>query len=347
MLPTIFQSTEHFRRAFARGLERLAQRQEPGPTILVAANNCQDPTALSPACQRIRQDLFAATCQKYQAALTTPQVNERENITILRNIKEQLNTAALATTSTRKIDNTWPVQLNPIRKLRPRRDAAKTVMSMREHEPFDQLKLNFTMEQLQTECIWKGTLEGRRIRLFFNMFPFRTLHAILVPEPTKQYRQELTEELHLWACVVVELVGSKIPWFGMGYNSVGAFASIDHLHWQTYIDPVLLPVMHDHWQHNDGKDAYPLPCETFTRPNDSWEWIKARQEADRPYNLLYTPSRVFCFPRPFQGSYGHAPWTSGFAWYECAGGMITFTDAEYDVLTATMILDEYAKMRDA
>ena len=63
------------------------------------------------------------------------------------------------------------------------------------------------------------------------------------------------------------------------------------------------------------------------------------------YNLIYTPDKVYCFARRFQGQYEHAPWTSGFAWYECGGGMITLNDEHFRTLTSGMISKEFAKMR--
>ncbi len=104
--------------------------------------------------------------------------------------------------------------------------------------------------------------------------------------------------------------------------------------------------MSGRWIHNGGSEQYPLPCVKFTDDRESWKWIQERHAADAPYNLVYTPAGVYCFARKFQGSYQHAEWTSGFAWYECAGSMITFCESDYGALTSDMILGEFEKMRD-
>ena len=112
-----------------------------------------------------------------------------------------------------------------------------------------------------------------------------------------------------------------------------------------FIEPGGLPVMNERWNYNGGAAEYPLACVNCRDDCDSWEWIQRRHQGNLPYNLIYTPRGVFCFARKFQGAYANAPWTSGFAWYECGGSMITFNPQTYSGLTQEMILDQFAEMR--
>jgi len=45
-----------------------------------------------------------------------------------------------------------------------------------------------------------------------------------------------------------------------------------------------------------------------------------------------------------QGSYTHAPWTAGFAWYELAGGVTAFNRQDY-AIDAEAVRRELGKLR--
>jgi diadenosine tetraphosphate (Ap4A) HIT family hydrolase len=347
-IPEMFRSAEHHKRGFVNGLRTVAQSDEINAAILLAASYSQSPGLFDQELRAAQGEALRRICEKYKAQLGSLVKSEREDIAVLRGIRD-LARNGLPPTRTRVIDGIWVAQFNPVRGLRPSRGASRPVVSIYEHEPWETLKLHFDMDRVQSERIWEGKLgEGelgdRFTSLFLNMFPFADCHGVLVPDRGKHYRQELSKDLHAWAWSVVRLVGARIPSFGMGYNSLGAYASVDHLHWQTFIDPAGLPVTDARWLHNGGDLPYPLPCTKFVDERGSWGWIQDRHNADRPYNLIYTPAGVFCFARGFQGSYTHAGWTSGFAWYECGGGMIAFRGPDYDALTPAMILCEYANM---
>jgi hypothetical protein len=91
---------------------------------------------------------------------------------------------------------------------------------------------------------------------------------------------------------------------------------------------------------------YPLPCIVFDSWEASWQWMERiyRQNV-HSFNLLYTPGKVYCFERKRQGTYRHARWTSGFAWYELSGNMITFSRADYISLTPEQIEKEFKKLK--
>jgi hypothetical protein len=49
-------------------------------------------------------------------------------------------------------------------------------------------------------------------------------------------------------------------------------------------------------------------------------------------------------PRRFQGSYQHADWTGGFAWYEMCGGMTVSGEADFLTLNDAAVVAEFAKL---
>jgi hypothetical protein len=83
----------------------------------------------------------------------------------------------------------------------------------------------------------------------------------------------------------------------------------------------------------------------FYSATEAWAHIETLHESETSYNLIYRPGRLYCLPRKRQGSYEHAPWTHGFAWYELAGGVTTFSRSDFDTLDETAIEQEMAKLR--
>lgn len=126
---------------------------------------------------------------------------------------------------------------------------------------------------------------------------------------------------------------NAFPGVGFGYNSYGAYASVNHLHFQMFIDEEGLPVTDKCWTHNGGDTAYPVDCYAFDSAIDSWRMIRNLHQQLQPYNILYVPGRVYIFPRKTQGMVEVPGWSSGFTWYELSGGMISFNYDDYKKLT--------------
>jgi hypothetical protein len=340
-----FESESQFKKEFAGGLLRLAKMQKLGAFILVTANGWHY-RELGLMIGKALEDTVKEMCSSYHEQLSKgPNPNELPDVAVLREIIAT-GWGKLRETEYRSV-GTWVAQFNIVRSFRPRRAAREHVSNVCERVDFSRLPFHFDKDFVQDEKFGAGDLEGRKASLFYNMFPFANAHAILVLEPKDHHQQILQQDQHQWAWVVAQAVGKEIPCFGMGYNSLGAYASVRHLHWQTFIEPNGLPVMHARWRHNDGTEEYPLPCRTFFNSEDSWEWVEERHQSNTPYNLIYLPGRIYCFERRFQNSYEHACWTSGFAWYECGGGMITSSEDDFDALTSEMIFSEFVKMRIA
>ncbi|GAA6107827.1 GDP-D-glucose phosphorylase 1 [Tachysurus ichikawai] len=111
------------------------------------------------------------------------------------------------------------------------------------HQQFDPTLFNFNKinsaeilfemhkaEQIYTGCAGKGTCVTCVV--IINVSPLEFGHCLLVPEPSRCHPQILTP---LALQIGVEsLFLSADPGFRVGFNSLGAFASVNHLHLHAY-----------------------------------------------------------------------------------------------------------------
>jgi hypothetical protein len=237
----------------------------------------------------------------------------------------------------------WELQFNHIRAFRPARMTGEAVRGI--SRPFQAQGFHFNKPFLRNEVIWAGELTGMRVDLLYNKFPFVPLHGLLVPEREACLPQLLTRRHHAFIWSLCENLERQLPGWGVAYNSYGAFASVNHLHFQSFIRQHPLPITEGHWRHNGGTRPYPLVCEVYETPDAAWERIETLHADRTSYNLIYLPGRLYCLPRRAQGSFAHAAWTSGFAWYELAGGFTAFNRTDYDALDGAAIESELRKLR--
>jgi hypothetical protein len=144
---------------------------------------------------------------------------------------------------------------------------------------------------------------------------------------------------------LTQAMAEHLSGVGFAYNSYGAYASVNHLHFQMFVRETPLPLSHAQWRHNGGAEDYPTDCEVYGTAAEAWERLEALHRDEISYNLIYLPGRLYCLPRKTQGSYAHSPWTSGFAWYEAAGGITTFNRTDYDSLDGSRIRQELRKLK--
>ncbi len=236
----------------------------------------------------------------------------------------------------------WALSFNPVRALRPpRMSGAKIDRLLR---PFDATGFHFNKPFLAREVFWEGELAGKAARLLYNKFPFARLHGLLVPEPTREIPQYLTPELHGWAWAVCRQIAAVVPGFCLAYNSYGAQASVNHLHFQSFIQETPLPVQDAGFTHNGGEQPYPLPCQRFSDATEASFYLDELHGRDLPYNLLYSEKDLYVLARAPQGSRPGASWNTGFAWSEVAGAITLFSRDEYEGLGATDIAGELARL---
>lgn len=341
-LPDLFSSPERLRAAFLAGLERQLDDPGLGAFILVLANARFDPgiwpSLKAPLSVRLERQ-FAAI----QAELRCGQAVNHPDDDLLAFLKlAALGFEHLNGTAWRQV-GPWEIQFNPIRALRPAR-ASQLRTDGCTPPAFNPGGFQFNKPFLTPEILWQGELRRHPVRLLYNKFPFADLHGILVPDPARQHPQRLSQNWHLYAWHLAESLTPRLPGFGISYNSYGAQASVNHLHFQTFVRERPLPVADPAWRHNGGAMVYPLLCHVFEDALDAWFFIEHLHAGNQPYNLAYTGERLYCLPRKPQGSQPSPSWSAGQAWYELAGGAITANQGDFHNLTAEQIAAELAAL---
>ncbi|XP_008803683.2 GDP-L-galactose phosphorylase 1-like [Phoenix dactylifera] len=122
-------------------------------------------------------------------------------------------------------------------------------------QPFDSNKFNFTKVG-QEEVLFRFEAGGDTRSHFFesapvgateppnvvaiNVSPIEYGHVLLIPRVLECLPQRNDHESFLLALNMAAEAGS--PYFRLGYNSLGAFATINHLHFQAYYLAMPFPV---------------------------------------------------------------------------------------------------------
>ena len=342
MLPGPFRSADTLRQAFVTGLEGLLEQPGLGAYILVHANAGFDAEIFA----RLRlplQQSFERLAESCREALS----NGRDLIGAADDQAVFLKLMAIGFAGVQltqfRHEDVWELQFNHIRAFRPPRMAETAAMGL--HQPFNENAFHFNKPFLRKEVFWTGDLLGLEVDLLYNKFPFVPLHGLLVPERQSREPQYLSHPYHLYVWALTQAMAEYLPGVGFAYNSYGAYASVNHLHFQMFVRDVPLPLSLPVWRHNGGAEDYPTHCEVYGGVGEAWERLEELHRDEISYNLIYLPGRVYCLPRKTQGSYAHSPWTSGFAWYEAAGGITTFNRTDYATLDATRIRQELRRLR--
>lgn len=341
-LPQPFVSLAALQQAFTDGLARLLARNDGlGAYILVLANAAQDATLWQLLERQLEERHY------HLAALVTAALRQGRPIAEPEDdLMVFLKLLAIGfgdglRVRTRRVGH-WEVSFNPLRALRPARASRACIDGLL--RPFDPEGFHFNRLGLEREVWWSGSLLGRSVRLLYNKFPFVDLHGLLVPEPEREWPQWLTPHWHAWAWETAIAAAEALPGFGLAYNSYGAHASVNHLHFQTFLRSEPLPLLQACWRHNGGDQPYPAACQVYADPEAGWAAIESLHARGTPYNLIYLPGRLYLLPRRPQGSYPPAAWSSGHAWFEMAGGVVLFNRADYDSLDAGTITAELQRV---
>ncbi len=340
MLPHPLASAAALEHAFAEGLSTMLERHPGlGVHILALANAAYDGDLWA----RLAAPLAARHAELAETISGTlrrgGRLSEPEDDIMVFLKLLAIGFEHLQTTQQRRA-GPWELSFNPIRALRPPRMSGARIDRLL--RPFDATGFHFNKPFLAREVFWEGDLLGKQARLLYNKFPFARLHGLLVPEPEREWPQYLTPELHGWAWEVCERVAAVIPGFSLAYNSYGALASVNHLHFQSFVRPTPLPVQAAEFAHNGGEHSYPLPCERFSDLEAAWFRLDQLHSHGTPYNLVYGGGVLHVLPRMAQGSHPLASWNAGFGWSDLAGAITLFSREEYNGICEADIAREMA-----
>lgn len=319
----VFATPEILRDAFEQRLTELLELDQLGVFILVLANASFQRQTF----ERLQRPLSVAFDRwRWRLHDQDPYVTDApaDDIEVLRRLCA-LGFERLGTTRWRSL-GPWKLQFNPLRALRPPRLSHAVPSGL--YQSFDPTGFHFNKPFLRKEIFWQGTLAGVPMRLLYNKFPFAELHGLLVPDPEACKPQWLTREDHELVWRIGNELGPQLPGLGFGYNAYGAYASVNHLHFQMFVrSEDQYPVESSRWRHHGGPATYPVPVQCHEDSAPAWQALQSLHAAGRPYNLLYRPGRVYILERSMQGGCVHGDWTTGFAWSEMAGAM-TVSGAE-------------------
>jgi diadenosine tetraphosphate (Ap4A) HIT family hydrolase len=332
--PYLFSCDEHLREAFESGLKELLHgHDELGVFILVLANAVFDQDIfdhLAPALEA-KFNLLAKEIGQctVSAEGCDPDIPD-DDLEVFRWLI-MLGFENIRPPQYRQV-GPWEVQFNQLRSFRPARISNTEINGIT--LPFDPQAFHFNKSFLSKEILWEGELAGCVSTLFYNKYPFVPLHGLLVPERELGRPQLLDRSWLEYLWTITGQLGVTVPGIGFAYNSYGANASVNHLHFQMSVREDQLPIAANVWGHNGGDIPYPVDCFRFTSLSDSWEFIDELHQKENNYNLLALPGELYCIPRNRQGSYSHSGWTEGFSWYELCGGATTFDQESFEQLTA-------------
>ena len=249
------------------------------------------------------------------------------------------------------------VEFNPLRALRPRREAERRASALR--VPIDPNAFHYGKERLAHEVISDFEAAGVTISHMLNKFPFAKGHTLFVPCRTgkkdgSRYPQFLEGELF----PLLQALAERHPERVIVWNSLGAYGSVNAAHFQAADNPRDFPLIAaDNERATQGKleagyrSTAPyhnqervvvshelfIGRQRFSALRDSIEDIHAAHLDGRAvcfYNIICHADRVYNFVRKAQElfrdesiKFGAIPLGTGPAFAECAQ-RIVITDAE-------------------
>jgi hypothetical protein len=303
-----------FRRQFLEGLVGMLQRDSLGAWILVLANSMQDP--------QLRAALRGPIQEAYERLDDSLAGASEDDIAVFNRIREGASHQQFRHWHSVSRD-AWKLVINPMRQLRPMRLSRDPLKSL--HRDFDPEGFNFSRPHLEPEIFREGDWQGASWRVLYNKFPFAPWHLLAVPDVHAGMPQYLTERNHRQVMELVGWLSERLPGVIMAYNSLGAGASVNHLHFQFAVIEEPLPVENRRWWHHGGREPYPLDCALSNDPDSAWEAIDERQRSGRPFNLIYRGDDCYLLKRKSQAEVEDCTLPQGVTWYESAG-LFVFPD---------------------
>ncbi|KAL8505518.1 hypothetical protein ACS0TY_016677 [Phlomoides rotata] len=195
-------------------------------------------------------------------------------------------------------------------------------------QPFDESKFNFTKVGQEEVLFQFEASEDDEVHFYpnapidvdnspsvvaINVSPIEYGHVLLIPRILERLPQRIDNESFLLALHMAVEAGD--PYFRLGYNSLGAFATINHLHFQAYYLAMPFPIEKAPSKQitvtSNGVEIYdilnyPVRGLVFEGGNTLEDLSNivsgccvSLQENNIPYNVLIADSgkRVFLFPQ--------------------------------------------------
>ena len=325
----IAEDHNQFKQLFVSKLKGMLSDDELGAFILVLANSHQDKYL-----QRELEDALTRTFVALKDNFIAGKLDAtQDDIDVFEQLLE-LELDEIPVWQNRAIGD-WEVTYNAMRRLRPARTSSQVLNSI--IQPYDGSKFHFNKPFLKPEILWEGEFEGVNSRVLFNKFPFSEYHLLIVLSPEKNCSQLLTWTDHQYVCSLADKLAEVFPGFGLGFNSLAAGASVNHLHFQGFVRERSFAIERSHWLHNDGEMEYPLTVKRFSDAGSSWDYLQQLISHDEAFNCLYRGRYCYVVPRRYQGSVVLPGWLDGAGWIDVAGAVTVSESETYGRLTKEQV----------
>ncbi len=323
---------EAFKADFSANLKNMLTPNGLGAFILVLANSMQD--------EELRNLLKESLDRTFVQLLENNPAGPEDDRSVFTALAEIGIDGVGCWENCRQ--GAWELVINPLRTLRPARASGEVFSEIQ--RPFDPAKFHFNKPFLKPEILWEGLWQGGKLRVLYNKFPFAPWHLLVVPEPEQTLPQFLTYAHHARMMELVSEQSGILTGLGMAFNSLGAYASINQLHFQGFVREAPLPLESSDWVHNGGDTPYPFTCLRTDTALEAWELIDNCHARNQPYNLLYRKNACYVLPRVGQGLVELPEWAQGIGWHETCG-IFTIPDrAALDFYTPDRIWQTLAKL---
>jgi diadenosine tetraphosphate (Ap4A) HIT family hydrolase len=314
----IAKDITQFKNLFVKKLKDMLSDDELGAFILVLANSLQDDYLKTELSIALGEN-FIVLKNRYQSGELKATQDDLDVFKQLIDVDiQQLPVWQLREEGGK--EHGWEVVCNVMRKLRPARASTQILDSIA--QDFDVSKFHFNKPFLKPEILWQGEYQNKALRVLYNKFPFSDYHLLIVVSPEENLPQVLTQEMHIYACVLSDEVSKNFPGFGIGFNSLAAGASVNHLHFQGFVREKKFPI-----ELIEGTDDYPLAIQQFSDVEKSWHYVQSLIEGDIAFNCLYRKDVCYVISRKYQGIVELPDWLAGAGWLDVAGVM-TVSDKE-------------------
>ena len=335
----ISEDLPQFKNLFITQLKNMLSADELGAFILVLANSQQDEFLK----KELRGDIEKTFIKLKENFLNGSLEATQDDIDVFKKLLD-LDIDAISEWQPKKVGD-WQVVYNSMRQLRPTRASSQILNSIK--QDFDEGKFHFNKPFLKPEILWEGSYKGVHnqsinLRVLYNKFPFSDYHLLIVVSPEKNSSQLLDRGSHQAISFLVNESGKSLPGFGVGFNSLAAGASVNHLHFQGFIGQRNFPVEEKHWIHNGGKDDYPLKVNCFSDADLSWDYINQLIEDDVAFNCIYREGACFVIARKYQGTVVLPDWLTGAGWLDVAGVITVSSMDTFDLMGERSITDALA-----
>ena len=296
-----------FKKLFVSKLKNMLSDEELGAYILVLANSLQDDYLKNELHVDLKNNFNALKENYFAGTLKATQ----DDLDVFEKLLE-MDVDGLPIWESR-MEGGWSIVFNIMRQLRPARASSQVLSSI--IQEFDSDKFHFNKPFLKPEILWEGEYGVKSVRVLYNKFPFSDYHLLIVVSPELNRAQVLDEEMHHFIYSLVQNESETLPGFGVGFNSLAAGASVNHLHFQGFIreQDFAIEFM--------GENSFPLEVSCCTSSESAWKQIALFMQNDIAYNCLYLKGKCYVVPRLYQGRVNLPEWLDGAGWIDVAGVM--------------------------